>query len=806
MVITVVVAVTLSSMAGGSPARAAATDAAPRPTPVTAFPANVDRWMAEYGPVIAERPLTSVVFPGTHDSGTASIDALPVTLQSGSEFDVLRTALPAAWAFGALPGLILSSSVRAWSVTQNRSIIEQLNDGVRYLDLRFCWDASTQKTRICHGAFGADVPTTIDEIAAFINAPDHGREIVIVDIKDVDLKDVDRRNAMWKTIADKLGTHIAEPPTGSLSTYTVGDLWEKRQQVILLSDDRCATESCKNVWHRSTVADGPWKSVRTAGGGTKTYSDDDLLDDAKIEERMQLGLENRDASKFLILGTPLTPNSAYQINKTLSCIDAAPDNSPCSLYELGRRAAYRTDLAMTWWANNEHAAPRNMNILNVDAYETTNVVPYAIRMNAGPVMSWRWDIASGPLLENLSKWTGEAVTLKVGCETEPRLPLDYPSGGTTNADIDHVVAAGSTFDASTGSASVTAANAKPTVLECYDEFGKPAVLRVPPLPALTEVSTWASRTAVTAGDSVTLATTGRYDVPLDSTGTRTSPLSQSIDDVPKYTAAGPSGVARACDRNVCRLTEAGTNTITASAPAGLSRDGVARTSTATVQVTPGAMNGIALSPPNATIPAGGSQQYRALAVDAFGNVRGDVNPASVAIMGAGATCVQGKCTATKVGSYDITTRYLLQPWFSARATLTVTPGPATSNIVIAPPNATVVAGQPQRFTVSTIDAYGNPVADVTQASNVMGSFGACPAASCTITKVGTYRVVVGVHRDGSAAVRNLDSENRGRHHRVHRCSRAVRRHRPLAHDLDDHDPSDAAIHGVRGRPVRQPDS
>ena len=186
-------------------ARAALPPDPPFPTlpQFSAFPSHTDRWMAEYGDVIGQRPITSVVLPGTHDSATASLELWPTTMQSGSEYDTLR-----GWLW------LLGPTVRGWSAAQDRSVLEQLNDGIRYLDLRYCWDSNTSRIRVCHGVFGEDLAETFRQVAAFLDVPGHDREILVIQVADVDLGTADRRNAMWGTIMDELGDRrVADAPS-----------------------------------------------------------------------------------------------------------------------------------------------------------------------------------------------------------------------------------------------------------------------------------------------------------------------------------------------------------------------------------------------------------------------------------------------------------------------------------------------------------------------------------------------------------------------------------------------------------------
>ena len=272
-------------------------------------------------------------------------------------------------------------------------------------------------------------------------------------------------------------------------------------------------------------------------------------------------------------------------------------------------------------------------------------------------------------------------------------------------------------------------------VSCVDQYGKNARLKVPPLPYLSDFAASPSASTVTAGGSVSMTATARFIVPLDAYGHVTS-SDERIDGAITYTVTGPSGVAQPCAATVCPLTEAGLNQITGSSPAAMSDQGVPVTKVvAQVQVAPGPLSGITLSPPAATIVAGGQQQYTVRAVDAFGNPLSDVTSDALVVLDSHELCTEGLCSTKKAGIFDVTAHFGPSYHYVARATLTVAPATPTG-IAITPANATVAAGQAQPFTVSTVDAFGNVVADVTHTSTVTSSVGTCPDAACTITRPG----------------------------------------------------------------------
>jgi len=121
---------------------------------------------------------------------------------------------------------------------------------------------------------------------------------------------------------------------------------------------------------------------------------------------------------------------------------------------------------------------------------------------------------------------------------------------------------------------------------------------------------------------------------------------------------------------------------------------------------------IEVTPPIATIPAGGSQQFAAAGYDAGGN---PVPISPVWAADVGSVNVTGLYTSTVAGTWTV---YANDSGVSGNASVTVTPGPAVS-LVVDPPFADITADQTQQFTATGYDSFGNlvPVSPVWSVPN-----------------------------------------------------------------------------------------
>lgn len=121
-------------------------------------------WMGKAMPFLLDKCLSEIALPGAHDAATAS-------MHPGCKFFAPFDKLPRA----------LSQTVCRWSRAQGLSVygtctrnqysqfIEQLERGIRYLDIRLAWDAATSVAVAVHGMYGETLPSILAAIARFVN-------------------------------------------------------------------------------------------------------------------------------------------------------------------------------------------------------------------------------------------------------------------------------------------------------------------------------------------------------------------------------------------------------------------------------------------------------------------------------------------------------------------------------------------------------------------------------------------------------------------------------------------------------------
>jgi hypothetical protein len=147
---------------------------------------------------------------------------------------------------------------------------------------------------------------------------------------------------------------------------------------------------------------------------------------------------------------------------------------------------------------------------------------------------------------------------------------------------------------------------------------------------------------------------------------------------------------------------------------------------------------LVLGPANASIPAGGSQTYAAEGVDASDNSLGDVTAGTTFAIAPDGSCQGANCSATVAGPHMVTAT---NGAAGGTASLLVSPG-ALDRVAISPASSSIPAGGSQAYTIAGLDAYSNPLGDVTGVSTLrIDPDGSCTGATCTAIVPGPHTVM-----------------------------------------------------------------
>lgn len=140
-----------------------------------------------------------------------------------------------------------------WARAQQKTILQMLNDGIRYLDIRVCVDRSGN-LMTCHGLYAATVGKVLDDVATF--ASQNPREVVVLQFQHVydwGMKDQNgqsdnanymaisdtNKNALYQLVQTKIGQYLVPNRTGSSSLSPgskLHEVWATAKQVIVVTD------------------------------------------------------------------------------------------------------------------------------------------------------------------------------------------------------------------------------------------------------------------------------------------------------------------------------------------------------------------------------------------------------------------------------------------------------------------------------------------------------------------------------------------------------------------------------------------
>ncbi|KAJ7378202.1 PI-PLC X domain-containing protein 2 [Desmophyllum pertusum] len=192
---------------------------------------DYSRWMENLPNEKQLIPLTDLVIPGSHDSGTFFLD---------KNMEIGPDEPPKIRAFGRLSKRV-KSIVHNWSVTQSMTIYHQLTSGIRYLDLRVAYRAEDNEIHIY-------CTRVLDDVNRFVAK--YPKEIVILDFNHF----YDMDTATHETLADMLIAKfgkILRAPGEDGPKVTLQEMWGKAETIIIIYHNTDVVSAHPSFWSGS---------------------------------------------------------------------------------------------------------------------------------------------------------------------------------------------------------------------------------------------------------------------------------------------------------------------------------------------------------------------------------------------------------------------------------------------------------------------------------------------------------------------------------------------------------------------------
>ncbi|KAG9277242.1 PI-PLC X domain-containing protein 1-like [Astyanax mexicanus] len=204
--------------------------------PVSKSDTTNEDWMSTLPEELWDLPLTSLAIPGSHDAMSYCLDITSPLVRS--ESSTLKMLDRAFYCF-------TRPLIYKWANTQVRDILEQLEAGIRYFDLRIAHkqNDSSDDLYFTHVIYTqVTVVETLQAVAAWLS--DHPKEIVILACSHFEGISEQRHEEFIFSLKKTFGSKLC-PRNASI---TLRGLWSSGYQVILSYDDQAAARH-KVLWN-----------------------------------------------------------------------------------------------------------------------------------------------------------------------------------------------------------------------------------------------------------------------------------------------------------------------------------------------------------------------------------------------------------------------------------------------------------------------------------------------------------------------------------------------------------------------------
>ncbi|XP_019632600.1 PREDICTED: PI-PLC X domain-containing protein 3-like [Branchiostoma belcheri] len=253
---------------------------------------RLGNWMGDLPPRLYNAPLKNLAIPGTHDSASVYLD-----ITSDISPGEIKTIKDIIDSLAKIPSLGLEQIgkdvVYNWAVTQGSDFTEQLENGVRYFDLRVATGKSDSSLYFVHGLYGSKVESGLREIAEWLHS--HPKEVVLLDFQHLYFGEKPQDENMITILKNTFGSMLCPKAIkGNAVDVTLANLWDNRYQVIVFYANEVAVTGHDILWTDKTYIYSPWANTPDISILINTFLDN----------------ESRKGSKFFVSQAILSPDTA----------------------------------------------------------------------------------------------------------------------------------------------------------------------------------------------------------------------------------------------------------------------------------------------------------------------------------------------------------------------------------------------------------------------------------------------------------------------------------------------------------------
>ncbi|KAL3853638.1 hypothetical protein ACJMK2_017168 [Sinanodonta woodiana] len=302
---------------------------------------DFSNWMEVLPEHLTRVPLSCLAIPGSHNSGTSDLDP---TL--GIAVDQSKTVRSLGNCFCIIP------VIHRWSKTQNLSIKQQLEAGIRYLDLRIAVHPGNMDFHFVHGLYGGLILPAMHEVRAFLE--NNKWEIVILDFNHFYNMNHTAHETLLTAIRTTFDGLIIPPDIAPKHTITLTSLWNKQGRVIICYQDDESSAKYNLFWPKYKM-NSPWAN---------TNSTESMI---AFHENIYVEKQRSMTDDFYVWQGVLTPTGREIATNLCGSLEET--------FSANGSQAFVT------WLKQKKPGKQEINICSVDFVEKHDFVPSVIGLN-----------------------------------------------------------------------------------------------------------------------------------------------------------------------------------------------------------------------------------------------------------------------------------------------------------------------------------------------------------------------------------------------------------------------------------------
>ena len=238
-----------------------------------------------------------------------------------------------------------------WSRTQNLTLPQQLQTGIRYFDFRVATHPRTHELRFVHGLYGDLVVPVLREVNAFLN--ENPREVVILDFsRFYGMTDASHRKFLYELRNIFQGKLFPVTNVGNWGT-TLENIWKTPYRVIVIYHNMEIVENESDIWSTFEIV-APWANTNNVSRLVN------FLDE-------HYTFASRDSNALFVWQGVVTPRSRDIIFGPFKTLET--------------KMATQATEAFVKWLSDKEPGPHGVNICSADFVETNGFIETVVGLN-----------------------------------------------------------------------------------------------------------------------------------------------------------------------------------------------------------------------------------------------------------------------------------------------------------------------------------------------------------------------------------------------------------------------------------------